>query len=102
VNIRAKAMQRASDENPSGMVTVTGLTEEETEEILKTVRALCEDDVEIKIANYLHSKGFVVAGEKTAIDFLLELPVSTKYDYYKLRKFCLSLNLYVPAGWKDE
>ena len=69
-------MQHASDENPSGMVTVAGLTEVETEEILKSVRALCKREVEIKIANYLHSKGFVVAGERTAIDNLLKIPVS--------------------------
>ena len=76
VNIRANAMQRASDENPSGMVTITGQTEEETEELLKSVRSLCKEDVQLMIANYLYSKGFVVAGERTAIDHLLKMPVS--------------------------
>ena len=68
-------MQKASDENPSGMVTVTGLREDEIEELLKSVRELCEN-AQILIANYLYSKGFVVAGERTAIDCLLKMPVS--------------------------
>jgi malonyl CoA-acyl carrier protein transacylase len=69
-------MQQASDENSSGMVTVTGLTEEEIEGVLKSVRALCKEDVQIMIANHLYSKGFVLAGERTAIDHLLKIPVS--------------------------
>ena len=67
-------MQKASDDNPSGMVTVTGLGEDEIEELLKSVRELCEN-AQILIANYLYSKGFVVAGERTAIDCLLKMPV---------------------------
>ena len=69
-------MQKASDENPSGMVTVTGLREDEIEKLLESVRELCKKNVQIMIANYLYSKGFVLAGEKTAIDCLFKIPVS--------------------------
>ena len=76
VNVRAKAMQQASDENPSGMVTITGLTKDEIEGLLSSVREFCKKDAQITIANYLYSKGFVVAGERTAIDYLMKMPVS--------------------------
>lgn len=68
-------MQKASDENPSRMVSVTGLTKEEIETIVKSVHVFFKD-VEITIASYLYAKGFVLAGEREAIDYLQEIPVS--------------------------
>ncbi|XP_028392888.1 malonyl-CoA-acyl carrier protein transacylase, mitochondrial-like [Dendronephthya gigantea] len=78
VDIRAKAMQRASDENPSGMVTITGVDEQEVEDLLKSVREILKEDVTIKIANYLYPRGFVLAGDRKAIDYLLKLPNGPK------------------------
>ena len=68
-------MQRASDETRSGMVTITGINEQEVEDLLTSVREMFKKDVTIKIANYLYPRGFVLAGDRKAIDYLLKLPV---------------------------
>ena len=69
VRMRGLAMQEAADERQGGMVSVIGLP-------VETVAELCEkvdDPGTIQIANYLCPKNYVVSGELSACEKLVEL-----------------------------
>lgn len=69
VQLRGQAMQEASDARPSGMVSVIGLE-------LDVVRELCGQVVDsgiLMIANYLCPKNYVVSGDTSACEKLVDL-----------------------------
>lgn len=74
VHARAKAMQRASEERPSGMVTVVGLRD-------AGVQGLCDAAKEWSLArglrnpvavvsNVLFPRGCVIGGDVSAVDYI--------------------------------
>ena len=88
VDIRAKAMQAASDETSSGMVTVTGLNEQEVKRLIESAKEFskkkekCICSPRLAIANYLYSKGFVLAGHKGAVDYVLKFGADKVIVYF--------------------
>ena len=73
-------MQSASEEMQSGMVTIRGLDEKAVKNLLKDVQDYLIEkkhyDKTISVANYLYSKGFVLAGHEEAIEYVLKFGVS--------------------------
>ena len=68
-------MQRASEEFPSGMITVTGLDEEQVTQLCNSAKrqtnnpSLGSQSIAI-IASYLFPKGYVIAGSEEVIQFI--------------------------------
>ena len=85
IQVRAEAMQAASDENPSGMATVFYGPDSELGKACLQAKEWClergVDNPECKIANYLYPHCKVVAGSLEALNFLEK---NTKQ--FKLRK----------------
>jgi [acyl-carrier-protein] S-malonyltransferase len=69
VQQRGEAMQEASDETPSGMVSVLGLQREQVEELCQQVRT--SDDI-LQPANFLCPGNIVVSGHNAACERLAE------------------------------
>ena len=70
VFIRAKAMQRACEENPSTMAAILALSDEKVEEICATVQA--ETGAVVVPANYNCPGQLVISGSLKAIDIACE------------------------------
>lgn len=76
VKVRAEAMQKASDQVASGMLSVIGRTQANYKHACLQAREHClslgiQEPV-CAIANYLFPDGRVIAGHKEALDFLQE------------------------------
>ncbi|XP_026857959.2 malonyl-CoA-acyl carrier protein transacylase, mitochondrial isoform X2 [Electrophorus electricus] len=74
VKVRAEAMQKASDQTPSGMLSVIGRTQANYKHACLQAREHClslgiENPV-CSIANYLFPDGRVIAGHLEALNFL--------------------------------
>ncbi|XP_076861102.1 malonyl-CoA-acyl carrier protein transacylase, mitochondrial [Brachyhypopomus gauderio] len=74
VKVRAEAMQKASDQTPSGMLSVVGRAQANYKHACLQAREHCltlgiENPV-CSIANYLFPDGRVIAGHREALDFL--------------------------------
>lgn len=88
-------MQKASNEIPSGMVTISGVDEQGIKSLLKSAKDFCEKEERhnhitiLTIANYLYSKGFILAGHKEAIDYVLKFGVD-KYGASKISQLPVS------------
>lgn len=87
VDIRAKAMQVASDDIPSGMVTVTGLNDQEVKRLIESAEEFskkeehCMCTPRLAVANYLYLKCFVLAGHKAAVDYVMKFGVDKVIVY---------------------
>lgn len=85
IQIRAEAMQIASEKTPSGMATVFYGPDSQLGKALDRAVEWCLDkgveDPECKIANYLYPHCKVIAGNVEALDFL-----EKNKEQFKLRK----------------
>jgi [acyl-carrier-protein] S-malonyltransferase len=69
VQQRGEAMQAASDQSPSGMLSLIGLEPAKVEELCNQAR---EGDV-LRVANFLCPSNYVVSGHKTACERMATL-----------------------------
>lgn len=76
VKVRAEAMQKASDQVPSGLVSIMGHADLD-------IQLLCRDAEEwsynrgtqepvARVANYLFPGGWVLGGDKSSVQYILE------------------------------
>ncbi|EDO29853.1 predicted protein, partial [Nematostella vectensis] len=78
VSVRAKAMQKASGNNPSGMVTVKGLNDIQLDELCGAAKEWAssqhpqQQETEAVIANYLYPKCRVIACSLKAMDYIIQ------------------------------
>ncbi|KAK3736451.1 hypothetical protein QZH41_008112 [Actinostola sp. cb2023] len=72
VQCRAQAMQIASEEHPSGMVTVKGLNEDEIHKLCETAVVQSQATSVAMVANYLYPRGHVIAGTMDAVEYVLQ------------------------------
>ncbi|XP_041934628.1 malonyl-CoA-acyl carrier protein transacylase, mitochondrial [Alosa sapidissima] len=74
VKIRAEAMQAASEQTPSGMLSVIGKPQAKYNHACLLAREHCQSlgiqDPVCMVANYLFPDGRVIAGHQEALDFL--------------------------------
>ena len=69
-------MQAASEKNPSGMLTVKGLNENEIQELCTIARSAVQSQDTAVIANHLYPRGHVIAGPMDAIEYVLQFSKS--------------------------
>jgi len=76
IKVRAESMQKASEMQPSGLMTVFLNKESKLNQAMLASRQWCRlklklaEPVECEIANYLNSKCKVIGGNKEALDFI--------------------------------
>lgn len=74
VKVRAEAMQKASDLNPSGMLSVIGRPQAKYKHACLQAREHCKSlgmqEPVCSVANYLFPDGRIIAGHHEALDFL--------------------------------
>ncbi|XP_030634870.1 malonyl-CoA-acyl carrier protein transacylase, mitochondrial [Chanos chanos] len=74
VKVRAEAMQKASDQSASGMLSVIGRPQANYKQACQQAREHCLSlglpNPVCSVANYLFPDGRVIAGHKEALDFL--------------------------------
>uniref|UniRef100_A0A7S4FPY5 Malonyl-CoA:ACP transacylase (MAT) domain-containing protein n=1 Tax=Eutreptiella gymnastica TaxID=73025 RepID=A0A7S4FPY5_9EUGL len=70
VKVRAEAMQASCDLKPSGMGSITGLSDEQMEELISGT--LAETSGSLQIANYLFPGGRVISGDVESVDIACE------------------------------
>ncbi|CAE8595974.1 unnamed protein product [Polarella glacialis] len=80
VNLRAEAMQKATDLLPQAMCSVAGLDRSTLEKLCKEARAADASVAEpvCQIANCLFPAGFTCAGTKTTVDRLCQLATAAR------------------------
>ena len=76
MQVRAQAMQEASDLHPSGMVSVVGQADLNVKELCDAAKewSLSRGTQEpvVCIANYLFPGGWVLGGDKSSVQYILE------------------------------
>lgn len=76
VQVRARAMQEASDQYPSGMVSVIGHKEVNVMELCDAAMDFSSSNRTQKpvasIANYLFPGGWVIGGDASSVEYILE------------------------------
>jgi len=70
VKVRAEAMQKSCDLKPSGMGSITGLSDEQMDELITATLAATSGS--LQIANYLFPGGRVISGDIESVDAACE------------------------------
>uniref|UniRef100_A0AAY4EMF5 Malonyl-CoA-acyl carrier protein transacylase, mitochondrial n=1 Tax=Denticeps clupeoides TaxID=299321 RepID=A0AAY4EMF5_9TELE len=98
VNVRARAMQAASEQTPSGMLSVVGRPQANYKHACLQAREHCQSqgikDPVCMVANYLFPDGRVIAGHQEALDFLQMN--SRKLHFLHTRKLPVSGAFHTP------